>query len=505
MEVKMTNQNHTQEIPSNNNDNNPITPAKDREIERLAAIANGETKPNISLSHSTYEKGKQNAQKQLNEIVNKENKERNTGPTGSAKEALTSSTRPLDPAVTQTAGEIQAKINNEIKQINNDPNLTIVKSQILQSALDGATLVDHKPKPITPTGRERQERTPGVNPNRRMHNNNMNSMEDEANKDSFIPHEVIKQIKDIAAKNPVTKKLIEDAKTFTAENREEIYKQCTDIVALYNISHKKPFFFITPAEARLAIDYVKKCREGYVTDLENEHAKDIFVYDYMNQVQNLIRDHVELPDISDVAVKEAMQTDIDAICGLEMGELQGTITGDKLRQMNKDYDLVEAFKSTIGANDEFTQKQIEEINETLSKSKSGQEDIDIDIDEAQQLPKFYIYKVKMKINGMGNVDVLSLSMINRIFSIIENNDVTVDVMMMNSFRIADIRNFGKTVYDEYSKKELLRRKVFGKLFTAEMYPCNKLADNQIVFGCILPSAPLEKGIFLNVLLYNEDK
>jgi len=95
---------------------------------------------------------------------------------------------------------------------------------------------------------------------------------------------------------------------------------------------------------------------------------------------------------------------------------------------------------------------------------------------------------------------LTLNMINQAFSALENHDLMVDVILMNSFRIADIRNFGKSVYDEYDNKTRLTRGVFGKIFTAEIYPCNQLPDNQIIFGSLIDPLEPKHGVFLNVLM-----
>ena len=90
------------------------------------------------------------------------------------------------------------------------------------------------------------------------------------------------------------------------------------------------------------------------------------------------------------------------------------------------------------------------------------------------------------------------------FAVMENHDITVDVMLMNSFRVADVRNFGKTVYDDASRKEIHERGVVAKIFGSEIYACNTLPDNQIIFGSFIPKQNPEHAVFLNVILDNSD-
>lgn len=398
-------------------------------------------------------------------------------------------TNPIDPKVTKTSHDIAQKIEEDTKK-DETPQISEIGEIGESSKVQKIQKVPKRPKPIKPTGRERGTPVTANNSNERVHIKNINNMEDEAISDDFLAEDTIKAIKGLANQNPVTRKMIEDAKQFTSENREEVYKQCTDIVALYNISHKKPFFFISPAEARLAIDYVKKCREGYVADLEDEQLRDELIFKYMDTiVPTLERNYDNVPNVFDVSLRNDMQTDIDKICGLEMGELHGTITTKKIRQMYQEYDVVNAFRASIGKYEEYGD----------IKEYEG------DKEEEEQLPQFYSYDTTVKHNKGCGHHSLSLNLINQIFSVIENNNITVDVILMNSFRIADMRSFGNSICKEYDKKEFLRRRVFGQLFTAEIYPCNELADNQVVFGSIIPSKPENKGIFLNVLMDNTEE
>ena len=342
-------------------------------------------------------------------------------------------------------------------------------------------------KPLKAVGKERK--CPDGPDWGHAQNNSLWKLDQQAKDDEILDDETIKSIKEVAVNSPATKEMIEQAKKFTFEYKDEIYKQCTDLVALYNIAHKKPFFFITPAEARLAIDYIKKCRDGHVADLEKTEERDAKIYVFMDSLEKLnINTNIEnMINVNDVKLTEEIQRDIDKICGLEMGEeLSGTLTSQKWKFLSKSYNVVEAMRQTTRELDKTPFS--EEMNEKLNRK------------EPEDLPEYFVYNA---VQPWNKPYALTLSFINQMFAIMERQDLTVDVMLMNAFRVADIRAFGQSVYDEYNKKELMRRRVFGRLFTAEIYPCNKLEDNQIIFGSVdtFPG----HGIFLNVVMHDIDK
>jgi len=64
---------------------------------------------------------------------------------------------------------------------------------------------------------------------------------------------------------------------------------------------------------------------------------------------------------------------------------------------------------------------------------------------------------------------LSLNALNQAFATIEQHDLTVGKIVCHALRYADIRNFGKTVYDEATQKEVLTTGLFGHLFTADIH------------------------------------
>jgi len=69
---------------------------------------------------------------------------------------------------------------------------------------------------------------------------------------------------------------------------------------------------------------------------------------------------------------------------------------------------------------------------------------------------------------------LSLNALNQAFATIEQHDLTVGKIVLHALRYADIRNFGKTVYDEATQKEVLTTGLFGHLFTADIHVSSKM-------------------------------
>jgi len=74
---------------------------------------------------------------------------------------------------------------------------------------------------------------------------------------------------------------------------------------------------------------------------------------------------------------------------------------------------------------------------------------------------------------------LSLNALNQAFATIEQHDLTVGKIVMHALRYADVRNFGKTVYDEATTKEVLTTGLFGHLFTADIHVSSKMATDTV--------------------------
>jgi len=74
---------------------------------------------------------------------------------------------------------------------------------------------------------------------------------------------------------------------------------------------------------------------------------------------------------------------------------------------------------------------------------------------------------------------LSLNALNQAFATIEQHDLTVGKIVLHALRYADIRNFGKTVYDEATQKEVLTTGLFGHLFTADIHVSSKCPTDTV--------------------------
>ena len=74
---------------------------------------------------------------------------------------------------------------------------------------------------------------------------------------------------------------------------------------------------------------------------------------------------------------------------------------------------------------------------------------------------------------------LTLNALNIAFSTIEQHDLTVGKIVCHALRYADIRNFGKTVYDEATQKEVLTTGLFGHLFTADIHVSSRVPTDTV--------------------------
>jgi len=318
----------------------------------------------------------------------------------------------------------------------------------------------------------------------------INAMRDEANTDKIMPEETVKEILDEANKNPVTKNLIEEARKITIENSESIQKQINDLVALYNVEQNKAFFFITSAEARLAIDYVKRCREGHIQDLQSLDDQDKKIHKLMKQLPEL-KLNTKASEIEDTNLR-GLYEDLRGLCWAP-GEEE--VYRGREMQMPLSTDAGLFFSTLYG--DQDLDKRIEILEDSQKELEA--DGVKIKETEPREFPEFIVHDYKMRVGKSGikydDLD-MTLSSINQLFSSLEQFDLTVDVLIMNAHNTGTIRSWGQTVYDAYSKREFIRRKVFGKLFTSEIYICNYLKDNQILAGAL---GVKPHGIFLNAL------
>jgi hypothetical protein len=323
--------------------------------------------------------------------------------------------------------------------------------------------------PIKPIGKARQSAVVAGEEN--PYPAVLSKIEWESKSDEIMAEEEIRDVIETAKKNPVTNEAIEQAKAFTELNKDEIQKQCMDLVALYNISNAKPFFYITPFEARVAIDYIKKVRNGYTEEINLQGLKDAFVHKFIGS----IKEFVKIPNLAKIDSR------YDTFeCFSESFPVAGKLS----EAMSVDV------RSVLGS-DVIDFKMYNPVTKTIEESEE---------DKAVVLKPYYVYNLNSSDESISLDGGITLNFINKMFTRLEMHDLMVDIMIMNARRISDIRDYGKTVYNEYTISETKKRKCFGRLFSAEMYPCNKLSDNQVIFGSLIEeNGEYKHGVFLNVM------
>lgn len=75
---------------------------------------------------------------------------------------------------------------------------------------------------------------------------------------------------------------------------------------------------------------------------------------------------------------------------------------------------------------------------------------------------------------------LTLTALNQAFATIEAHDLTVAKIVMHAQRYADVRNFGKTVYDEATQREVLTSGLFGHLWTADIHVSSRMSTSTVL-------------------------
>jgi hypothetical protein len=75
---------------------------------------------------------------------------------------------------------------------------------------------------------------------------------------------------------------------------------------------------------------------------------------------------------------------------------------------------------------------------------------------------------------------LTLSALNQAFATVETHDLTVAKIVMHAQRYADVRNWGKTVYDEATQREVLTSGLFGHIWTADIHVSSRMPTNTVL-------------------------
>lgn len=268
------------------------------------------------------------------------------------------------------------------------------------------------PKSIKPSGKSRV--TPEINPKSDYVGEAFNvfATQNAATKyiDKHLETPILQEheIKEIL-KNPddCQKIMIEKGKEFFKLNQPLVDEQTKDVVAFYSIANKKPFFFITPAEARLAIEAIKENR---------------------------------------INIKEIQEID------KRSDQIVQTIMSNGILQFRPD---------------KLEKPQQFSINNT----------------------KYNVCTNKPFASG----GTLTLNVLNMMFAVVESRDLIANLVMVNAFTMATIRDWGKTIWDEATPKEVKQKKNYqGHIWTAEIYRNNQLGNNELWIGSIGNQEQIEK-------------
>jgi len=75
---------------------------------------------------------------------------------------------------------------------------------------------------------------------------------------------------------------------------------------------------------------------------------------------------------------------------------------------------------------------------------------------------------------------LTITALNQAFASIEEHDLTVSKIIMHAQRYADVRNFGKDVFDEATTREVLVSGLFGHLWTADIHVSSRMPTDKVL-------------------------
>ena len=80
------------------------------------------------------------------------------------------------------------------------------------------------------------------------------------------------------------------------------------------------------------------------------------------------------------------------------------------------------------------------------------------------------------VSQSGDLQVASL---NYAFSLIESHDLTVAKIVMHPQQYADVRLFGKDVFDEATRRDVLMSGLFGHLWTADIHVSHRVTPGSV--------------------------
>jgi hypothetical protein len=91
---------------------------------------------------------------------------------------------------------------------------------------------------------------------------------------------------------------------------------------------------------------------------------------------------------------------------------------------------------------------------------------------------FAAVPASQSVTAMGGA--LTITSLNQAFASIEEHDLTVSKIIMHAQRYADVRNFGKDVFDEATTREVLVSGLFGHLWTADIHVSSRMPTDKVL-------------------------
>lgn len=85
-------------------------------------------------------------------------------------------------------------------------------------------------------------------------------------------------------------------------------------------------------------------------------------------------------------------------------------------------------------------------------------------------------KATQVVTQTGDLNIASL---NYAFSMIESHDLTVAKIVMHPQQYADVRLFGRDVYDEATRRDVLMSGLFGHLWTADIHVSHRVTPGSV--------------------------
>ena len=74
---------------------------------------------------------------------------------------------------------------------------------------------------------------------------------------------------------------------------------------------------------------------------------------------------------------------------------------------------------------------------------------------------------------------LSIASLNYAFSTVESHDLTVSKIVMHPRQYADLRLFGRDVYDEATRRDILMSGLFGHLWTSDIHVSHRVPEGSV--------------------------